>query len=38
MSFTLEKLFAGEVFADLLDYSDRGKVRFFLDGTRWIRA
>ena len=32
LTFRLEKPFAGEVYADLLNYVDRGKVRFTLDG------
>ena len=31
-SFTLAKPFRGEVYADLLNYRDRGRLRFLLDG------
>ncbi|HHX41030.1 MAG TPA: VCBS repeat-containing protein [Armatimonadetes bacterium] len=31
-SFTLAKPFRGEVYADLLNYCDRGRLRFLLDG------
>jgi len=32
MAFTLQEAFSGEVFADFLGYSDRGKVRCLIDG------